>query len=278
MRPATDGTADDVLEIRDLGVSYGGVRAVDGVDLSVAPGHLTGLIGPNGAGKTSLIDGITGFVPATGRVTFCGESVESLRPHVRARRGLVRTFQSVELFDDLTVLENLLVATERRSPWETVRDAVAPRRDAAAARGALASVGMEGAAERAVAELPLGQRKLVSIARALARRPRLLLLDEPAAGLDNNESLALGDRLQALVAGGLTILLVDHDMHLVLGICTDVYVLDFGRIITHGPRRVSPASRRVVGSSAADGGEHVVEDRREAVALGVVERREGRRH
>lgn len=244
--PHAEGSPPPVLDVRDLGVCYGGVRAVDGVDLTVDQGCLTGLIGPNGAGKTSFIDGVTGFVRATGTIAFRGEAVETQRPHQRARRGLVRTFQSVELFDDLTVLENLLVATERRSTTDILRDAFVPRCDARAARDALEAVGMPDVADRAVTELSLGQRKLVSIARALARRPRLLLLDEPAAGLDSSESAELGVHLEALVASGLTILLVDHDMHLVLGICSDVYVLDFGRVIAHGPPDDIRSDRQVV--------------------------------
>ena len=234
MDPGAVDPGAAVLVVRGLGVSYGGVRAVDGIDLDVGAASLVGLIGPNGAGKTTCIDGITGFVRATGRVRFDGHQVEDLRPHQRARLGLVRTFQSLELFDDLTVLENLLVAAPRPSWWARTRDAVLARRDTAAAESALAKVGLDRLTNQRVTELSLGQRKLVAVARALARRPRLLLLDEPAAGLDTHESLELGHHLRRLVDGGLTILLVDHDMHLVLGICDDVYVLDFGRVIFHG--------------------------------------------
>jgi branched-chain amino acid transport system ATP-binding protein len=218
------------LEVRDLSVRFGGVRAVDGVDLDVGAGLLVGLIGPNGAGKTTLIDALTGFVPAKGQVRFDGRDLAGLAPHRRARAGLVRTWQSLELFDDLTVAENLSVATA----------------DADAVAHALATVELDDVADRLPTELSQGQRKLVGVARALAARPSVLCLDEPAAGLDSEESLELGRRLRSIVDTGTSILLVDHDMGLVLGVSDDVYVLEFGQVIAQGPPAAIRADERVV--------------------------------
>jgi branched-chain amino acid transport system ATP-binding protein len=225
------------LEVAGLRVAYGGVVAVHDVDLTVTEGQVVGLIGPNGAGKTSTIDALTGYHrPAAGRVVFGGEDITALRAHARARRGLTRTFQSVELFDDLTVRENLLVASERVSVLSALRDLVLPLRPQATdgVAWALSVCGLEDVADGSPSALPHGRRKLVGVARALASRPKLVLLDEPAAGLDTDESLELGAHLRALPDEGVTVLLVDHDMGLVLSVCDEVYVLDFGALIAHG--------------------------------------------
>ena len=233
-----------LLEAIDLEVRFGGVVAVDGVSLSVPARQLVGLIGPNGAGKTTTIDALTGFVAHRGTIRLAtgagpdqDERIDDLAPHERARRGLVRTWQSLELFDDLTVRENCEVAAVPERLGAMVRDAVQPRRavDLAVVGDALDLLGLSGVADRRPTELSLGQRKLVAVARALAQRPRVLLLDEPAAGLDSAESLELGARLRSLLDLDLSILLVDHDMGLVLTVCDHVHVLDFGRVIADGP-------------------------------------------
>jgi branched-chain amino acid transport system ATP-binding protein len=226
-----------LLNVDALRVTYGGVTAVDDVDLAVPEGKVIGLIGPNGAGKTSIIDALTGYhAPAAGTVTFEGDDITSLRAHLRARRGLVRTFQSVELFDDLTVDENLLVASQRMGVLQALRDLLAPiaRHPREDVDWALDLCGLADVADRLPTELSHGRRKLVGVARALAQRPRLVLMDEPAAGLDTDESQELGRRLRALPEAGVTVLLVDHDMGLVLGICDEIVVLDFGRAIARG--------------------------------------------
>jgi len=223
------------LAIDGLTVAYGGVLAVDEVSVAVAPGEIVGLIGPNGAGKTSLIDAVTGFTPARGRVRVAGAPVDGLPPHRRARAGLGRTFQSVELFDELTVEENLRVAVSDPRWWSPFLDAVRPRdRHHEDVRWALEAVGLTDAAHVMPAELPTGRTRLVGVARALVRRPAVLLLDEPAAGLDTGESAALGERIRAIAGSGVAVLLVDHDMSLVLSVCDRVAVLDFGRIIATG--------------------------------------------
>jgi len=221
-----------LLELTNVGVRYGGVAALTDVSFSVEPGSIVGLIGPNGAGKTTLVDAVTGHTPASGSVSFDGVDITRMRPHARARLGLGRTFQSVELFDDLTVLENALVAV--RTPRALSALGQVFRRsdaDVEAAQAALTLCELEEVADAYPRELSHGQRKLAGVARAVARRPRLLCLDEPAAGLDSEESVELGRRLRRLTQRGISLLLIDHDMGLVLDVCDRVVVLDFGRII-----------------------------------------------
>jgi len=225
------------LEVRNLTVSFGGLLAVQDVTLEVPAGTITGLIGPNGAGKTTTIDALCGVVPCTtGAITLGGVPIEGLGAHRRARAGLARTFQSVELFDDLTVRDNLLVAAIPNQWWGVVVDAVAPRRRAKAidVDFALDAVGLLDDAHTMPTELSHGRRRLVGVARALAARPKVLLLDEPAAGLGPDESAALGRVIQGLPAAGISVLLVDHDMTLVLGVCETLTVLDLGRVIAQG--------------------------------------------
>ena len=236
-----------LLETRQLTVSYGGVRANDSIDIDVEGGTLVGVIGPNGAGKTTLIDAITGFAPITsGHVRFNSADITSAGPATRARAGLARTFQSLELFEDLTVGDNLAVAAHRPRWYSMFVDLVAPSRGTHAddAAWALEAMGLGQLVDKLPGALSHGQRKLVGIARALATRPKLLLLDEPAAGLDTGESWVLGQRLRGLLDQGITMLLIDHDIDLMLDVCDHVYVLDFGRLIASGPPaqiRIDPA-------------------------------------
>jgi branched-chain amino acid transport system ATP-binding protein len=224
-----------VLEATGISVSFGGVHAVVEVDLEVAEGRLVGLIGPNGAGKTTFIDAITGFVRCRGRVALDGQELTRLPPHARARLGLARTWQSVELFDDLTVRENLLVASQGPSVRRTLKEVVSvPDDGPVEVDSVLELLGLAAIADELPSELSQGQRKLVGIARALAAKPRLVCLDEPAAGLDTQESGELGRRLRGLADGGQAMLLVDHDMGLVLGICDEIVALEFGKVIARG--------------------------------------------
>lgn len=229
-------SAQPLLAVHGLGVSYGGVHALEDVSFDITAG-VTGLIGPNGAGKTTLVDALSGYVQSNkGRLTFEGKDVTTSKPHVRARAGLRRTFQSIELFDDLTVRENLLVSAEQVDLRGLLRDLVLPQRqaDQSAIDLALRVCGLLDWADHYPRNLSHGRRKLVGVARALASRPRLVLLDEPAAGLDSEESAELGRSLRRLPAHGISVLLIDHDMPLVLGICDEVLVLDFGRLVAHG--------------------------------------------
>ena len=232
-----------LLEVVDLSVRYGGMVAVDGVTFDVEPGQVVGLIGPNGAGKTSCIDGLTGFHPLSrGIVRFAGEDVTDLPPQQRARRGFVRTFQALDLFEDLTVRQNLDVGATTPTWRDTLADALRPRRrDAAAVNEALELVGLSDLAHRHPSDLSNGQRHLVALGRALVARPRLVLLDEPAAGLDEQESTELGELLRRLPGRDITVLIVDHDMSLVLGVCDQINVLDVGSLIASG----TPAEVRV---------------------------------
>lgn len=196
-------------------------------------GELVGLIGPNGAGKTSLLDAITGFVPSTGEVRFGGRRVDATPVHRRVRAGLARTFQTIELFEDLTVAENVSLGAAASSDRE------APLR-------LLAELGIDAQADRVADTLSLGERKYVALARAMAAAPTCLLLDEPAAGLDQRESAQLGEFLLRLCEGGVSILLVEHDMTLVRTVCSDLYVLDFGRIISSGPTQTVMSDPKVI--------------------------------
>jgi branched-chain amino acid transport system ATP-binding protein len=246
-----------VLSARGISVSFGGVHAVVNVDLDVEPGQLVGLIGPNGAGKTTFVDALTGFVPNRGTFTLDGSDITSLSPHARARRGLARTWQAIELFDDLTVRENLTVAAVHPTPAAAMK--------ALLGRGGGTSDAVEEAldvfalgefADATPSELTQGQRKLVAVARALAANPKLLCLDEPAAGLDAQESVAFGQHLRELVDRGTPALLIDHDMGLVLGICDVVVVLEFGKVIATGTPSEVRADPNVVaaylGSAAGE--------------------------
>ena len=234
-RPSFDG-APVVLAINELTVRYGGLKAVDDASLRVREGEIVGLIGPNGAGKTTMIDALTGFIPSEGRIEFCGAELTTEQPYQRARMGLSRTWQSLELFGDLSVRENVQVADERATVSSVLTDFVKPARpvDLARVDSALDLVGLAGDADARPGDLPLGRQKLVGVARALASSPRVMLADEPAAGLDTAESRALGREIIDIAEGGVSILLVDHDMGLVLEVCDYIYVLDFGQIIAEG--------------------------------------------
>jgi sulfate-transporting ATPase len=212
------------LEVDDLVVRYGGVIAVSEVSLRLTAGSVVGLIGPNGAGKTSVVDAISGFAPARGLVRLHGRDLAGLAPHARVRAGIARTFQSLELYDDMTVEENLAVA---------VLGADRGHRHHAVDR-ALALVGIEEMRDRLPGELSQGERQLVSIARACVAEPSVLLLDEPAAGLNPTESAQLGARIEEICRAGTAVLLVDHDVRFVLGVCGHVVVLDCGRVIAQG--------------------------------------------
>src|SRR3954454_11474376 len=254
-----------LLATHSLQVRFGGLTAVDRVDMRVDAGRIVGLIGPNGAGKTTFIDALTGFVrPSAGEIHFAGRRIDGDPAHRRARSGLARTWQSLELFGDLTVRENLLVASEPRRWWTFLADAVRPdiRGSGEVVDAVLEELGLAALAERTPDDLSQGQRKLVGVARALAARPQLVCLDEPAAGLDTSESTDLGRRLRGIVDDGLGMLLVDHDMSLVLAVCDYVYVLEFGKLIAQGPPDRIRSDERVItaylGERASDRAETVM--------------------
>jgi ABC-type branched-subunit amino acid transport system ATPase component len=237
------------LQIDNISVRFGGLTAVANFSLRAEPGIITGLIGPNGAGKTTTFNACTGVVRvATGRVTLGQKSLERLSTPARAAAGLGRTFQRMELFDSMTVGENVAMGPEgvlsSRRAWGQFWAPVSERREIARrARDALHRCGLEAVASRRVRDLSTGQRRLVELARAIASPFRFLLLDEPSSGLDVHETGGFGAVLAAHVRDtGVGVLLVEHDMALVADVCSEVYVLDFGRMIWSGPTSESMTS------------------------------------
>ncbi|MEU5840330.1 ABC transporter ATP-binding protein [Rhodococcus sp. NPDC047139] len=224
------------LETRRLTVRYGGVVANEAISLTVEPGEIVGLIGPNGAGKTTFVDAVTGFTPAEGDVLLDGESLTGMPPHRRRRAGLSRTWQSGELFPNLTVRQNVTVSL-RPGGLRAVLGDLFGRHSTdvdTIVDTTLEAVGLAGLGAMLARDLTLGQQKLVGVARALAGTCSVLLLDEPAAGLDTRESTAFADRIRAVADSGRGILLIDHDMSLILSVCTRLYVVEFGKIIFSG--------------------------------------------
>ena len=235
------GDSPDGLRVEDLVVRFGGLTAVDGANLVAPVGRITGLVGPNGAGKTTTFNACTGLNrPSSGRISLFGADVTRLSPQARAQRGLGRTFQRMELYDSLTVAENVALGLEAglagRRPWGMLGGARGEqRRIRQVADEAMARCGITALARRRPADLSTGQRRLVELARAVAGDSRVLLLDEPSSGLDRSETVAFGEILRGLVRDeGRGLLLVEHDMSLVMSICDYVYVLDFGRPIFEG--------------------------------------------
>jgi branched-chain amino acid transport system ATP-binding protein len=220
-----------LLEARDVTVRFGGKAALDQTSIDVAPGMITGLIGPNGAGKTTLFNVVCGLLtPQGGRVALDGTDVTRAPPHRRARLGLARTFQRLELFTSLTVRDNIRVGGDIRNRWSTRR---ADSTDEA--ERIIELTGLGSFADREVSEIPTGRARVVELARALMTRPSVLLLDEPAAGQTERETEEFGALLRRLAADGLAVCLVEHDMTLVMDVCETINVLDYGRTIAAGP-------------------------------------------
>ena len=256
----TRGTT--VLEVGGLTKRYGGVTALDGLDLSVRAGEILALIGPNGAGKTTAFNIISGVLaPTAGTVTLRGTHVQGKRPHAVAALGATRTFQNLQVFASATVLGNVKVARHLRSRAGVLRGmtglASSEERDIdAAARAALAALGLEGDADRTVSDLPFGRQRQVEVARALALAPALLLLDEPMAGLSGPERTALAGLLRQAGAAGIAVLLVEHDVDAVMALADRVAVLEDGRLIALAEPEVVRADPAVIaaylGTDAAD--------------------------
>jgi branched-chain amino acid transport system ATP-binding protein len=246
-----------LLELHEATVRFGGHLAVDAVSLAVDPGTITGLIGPNGAGKTTMFNVITGLQsPTSGRVVFDGKDITGLRAHKRAQLGVARTFQRLEVFGSLTARENILVGAELRRRWGrkvsptpatmamlslmglvppgSPPEAATSVSPAAEADALVDFVGVRSVADTRADELPTGLARLVELGRALATRPRLLLLDEPASGQDEGETEAFAGLLQQLAGSGMGVLIVEHDVPLVMRLCSQVHVLDFGAILAVG--------------------------------------------
>ncbi|HTW83933.1 MAG TPA: ABC transporter ATP-binding protein [Candidatus Sulfotelmatobacter sp.] len=221
---------EPLLSVRDLTIRFGGINALTDVSFDAAEGHITGLIGPNGAGKTTCFNCITRlYQPSAGRVLFRGEDLLRIAPFEVARRGIARTFQNVALFDHMSVLDNVRVGAHARSRGRSEDDVTAE------AHEVLERLGLDGLATRWVRGLPYGTRKAIELARALMAHPTLLLLDEPAAGLNHEEVAALGGRIQTIAREFETsVLMVEHHMQLVMRVCDHIVVLASGRKLADG--------------------------------------------
>jgi len=246
------------LTCTDVVVRFGTVTAVDHVSLEVNPGEVVSVIGPNGAGKTTLMDAVTGFVPMAGEVTLEGRALDGLSPHRRARAGIARSFQSLELFEDMTVLDNLRAASEPRDAASYLLDLVHPKRGSIspATAAAIATLRLEPYLHTLPTDLPYGTRHLVSIARAIATEPAVLLLDEPAAGLDEHERGEVGDVIRLMAEQWrMSILLIEHDVALVARVSDRIIGLDFGTVIASGPPATVLADPAVIGAYLGHAGD-----------------------
>jgi branched-chain amino acid transport system ATP-binding protein len=252
-----------MLEVRDLAVRFGGVSALGGVSFDVRPGTITSLIGPNGAGKTTAFNAISGYLrPNTGRVIYQGTSLTGLRPSAIARRGVVRTFQKTSVFPALSVTDNVMIGLHLRGTADVASVLVGRRRVreenarlAADAETIIAFVGLAPRRREIAGGLPYGEQRLVELALALAARPSLLLLDEPAAGMTAAEKDRASGLIRKIRDGGITVLLVEHDMRMVMGISDTVVVLNHGAVIAEGPPAAIQSHPEVIraylGSAAA---------------------------
>jgi branched-chain amino acid transport system ATP-binding protein len=230
-----------ILRLDGITRRFGGLVALENVALEVPANGITAVIGPNGAGKTTLFGIISGFnTPSSGRVFLNDEDITGMAPELIAKRGLIRTFQLVQLFDNLSVLENVKVGRHlhtRGGLFTALTPRLAARREAevdAAAHALLRQTGLADCAQVLASALPYGKKRLLEIARALAAEPKLLLLDEPAAGLNREETQRLADLLRTIAAAGTAVLLSEHDMSLVMNVAARIAVLDFGRVIANG--------------------------------------------
>jgi len=243
-----------LLEVTDLRKEFGGLMAVFDVSFEVQAGEILAIIGPNGAGKTTIFNLLSGVLPVTGgTIRFGGRQINGLEPHAITRLGLARTFQSVRLFGNMSVLENVMVGRHVKSRYGLFSAALRlPHarteeraiREQALAR--LARVGLEAKADENAASLPFGQQRLLEIARSLAAEPQLLILDEPASGLNHPEKAELDRLIRSIRDDGVTVLLVEHDMQFVMGIADRIIVLDYGRKIAQGTPAEVQADERVI--------------------------------
>jgi branched-chain amino acid transport system ATP-binding protein len=235
-------TPEPIITARGVTRRFGGLVALDGIDLDVPRGIVQAIIGPNGSGKTTLLNALSGASHAdSGSIRTGGNEIFRLKPHRIARLGLARTFQTIRIFENLSVIENVKVAAACNRPaslFDIVTSNARHQHNEAeidrSSREALDIVGLAGRANDSAAQLPYAQQRLLEIARALASKPNVLLLDEPAAGMNMTESMTLLDTIARLKGGGITILLVEHNVRLVMGISDRVTVLDFGRKIAEG--------------------------------------------
>ncbi len=255
MTAALKIATDALLEVRGVTVRFGGIVALDNISFTVAEGQIAGLIGPNGAGKTTAFNVLSRlYKPSEGAVRFAGRSLLALGAHQIAGAGIGRTFQNLALFRSMSVLDNVIVGAHARGKsgflGNAFRASLGRREErelSETARAMLTFVGLDHLAERPIASLPFGTQKRVELARALASKPRLLLLDEPAGGLNHEEVAELSGLVRRVRDGlGITVLLVEHHMAFVMGISDKVVALDFGRVIAEGPPAEVRCDERVI--------------------------------
>jgi branched-chain amino acid transport system ATP-binding protein len=243
-----------MLKLSGIGKRFGGLQALQGISFNVNPGSITGIIGPNGAGKTTLFNVATGiYAPTEGAVLLQGKDISALPPEKRAGLGLVRTFQNIELFGKMTVLENVMVGLHSQSksgffssalrmPWQMSEE----RRIREKAKEWLQFAGIPELADVQAGALPFGKGRLLEVARAMALEPKLLLMDEPAAGLNSKETGELGELIKKIRELGVTVALVEHDMDLVMDICDAIVVLNLGTMLAEGTPREIQENQAVV--------------------------------
>jgi branched-chain amino acid transport system ATP-binding protein len=231
------GLSDDILNFRDVTMTFGGVVAVNACTLSIARGAIEGIIGPNGAGKTTIFNLATGvYTPTAGTIALAGHDITRTAPSARVRDGIARTFQNIRLFRSATVLEHVLIAQDVHVPFlRRLASARARGPLNEQAREILEFTGLWPVRDRIAVTLSYGFQRRVEIARALATKPKLLLLDEPIAGMNADESAAIRELILRVRERGVTVLLIEHDMPFVMGLCDRIHVLDFGVIIAEGP-------------------------------------------
>lgn len=243
-----------LLETHNVSMTFGGLRAVSNLNICLEEGDLAGLIGPNGAGKTTVFNMISGLlIPSEGQILFAGEDVTKLPAYKVTRKGMARTFQNIRLFSQLSVLENVKIAHHRHVKYNFAQALLHWKIGAAeqeitdSAMHLLKVLGLADKADHIASNLPYGEQRLLEIARALATKPRLLLLDEPAAGMNPNETAQLMELIRRIRRDfGLTVLLIEHDMNLVMGICEKLTVLDYGMTIAEGTPAEVRANPRVI--------------------------------
>ena len=240
--PSATDDADILLELDGVGISFGGLRAVDDLSFKIRRGEVVGLIGPNGAGKTTVFNMITGvYKPTDGHIRWHGRDITGQAPHKIAEAGIRRTFQTIRLFQDMTVLENVVAGQHlliRQSWWQGLLNTPAQRREESElierAMAALEQLDLADVAHEIATSLPYGAQRRVEMARTLVARPELIILDEPAAGLNEQESAGLNENIRAIQDAGITVILVEHDMSVVMNVTDNIVVINFGKKIAEG--------------------------------------------
>ncbi|MFT0531400.1 ABC transporter ATP-binding protein [Castellaniella hirudinis] len=242
LSPTTSPSSDVLLELDRIGISFGGLRAVDDLSFQIRRGEIVGLIGPNGAGKTTVFNMITGvYKPTDGHIRWQGQDITGLPPHLVAKAGIRRTFQTIRLFTDMTVLENVIAGQHllmRQAWWQGLLRTPAQRQEEALlverAMAVLRQLDLADVAHEIATSLPYGAQRRVEMARTLVAQPELIILDEPAAGLNEQESAGLNDNIRMIRDAGITVILVEHDMSVVMNVTDNIVVINFGKKIAEG--------------------------------------------